>query len=52
MVDNRDVKVEIEYSDGDIIDKNDFDVLCTALLDYYLRNKENKIVVDNYICKI
>lgn len=40
MAENRDVKVEIEYSDSDIIDKNDFDVLCTALLDYFLKNKE------------
>ena len=40
MVENRDVKVEIEYSDSDIIDKNDFDVLCTALLDYFLKNIE------------
>ena len=40
MAENKDVKVEIEYSDSDIIGKNDFDVLCTALLDCFLNNKE------------
>ena len=42
MAENRDIKIEIEYSDTETIDTNDFEVLCSALLDYYLKAKIEK----------
>lgn len=39
---NRDIKIEIEYSDTETIDTNDFEVLWSALLDYYLKAKIEK----------